>query len=157
MGGGVCSITASQAGNSTFGPATPVTQSFTVSEPAGGPTISKGGIVPIYSTVTTIQAGSWISIFGSNLASTTATWNNNFPTTLGGTTVTIDNRPAYLWYVSPTQINLQAPDDMTTGTVLRVTIVLTAAGSWTSAVTLAAISPSFSLLDGWGMWPGLFW
>ncbi len=36
--------------------------------PASEVVISPGGVVPIYSTSTSIQAGSWISIFGTNLA-----------------------------------------------------------------------------------------
>jgi uncharacterized protein (TIGR03437 family) len=101
--------------------------------------------VPLFSSSTTIQPGSWISIYGSNLASATATWNGDFPTSLGGVTVTINGKPAYLLYVSPTQINLQAPNDTATGTV---SVTLTnAIGSWTSTVTLGQASPSFSLLD----------
>jgi uncharacterized protein (TIGR03437 family) len=59
----------------------------------------------------------------------------------------IDNKPAYLWVVSPTQINLQVPDDATTGLVSVV--VATASGAATSTVTLSPYGPSFSLLgDG---------
>src|ERR1019366_8453978 len=75
---------------------------------------------------------------------TTTLWNNDFPTSLGGTTVTIDNKPAYLWVVSPTQINLQVPDDSVTGPVSVV--VTTASGTASSPVTLAPQAPSFSLL-----------
>jgi hypothetical protein len=32
------------------------------------PSITPGGIVPIYSTVSTIQPGEWVSIYGTNLA-----------------------------------------------------------------------------------------
>jgi uncharacterized protein (TIGR03437 family) len=61
--------------------------------------------------------------------------------------VTIDNKQAYLWVVSPTQINAQAPDDAATGMVSVA--VTTASGTATSTVTLAAYGPSFSLLgDG---------
>jgi uncharacterized protein (TIGR03437 family) len=106
------------------------------------------GTAPVISPITApIQPGSWVSIYGSNLASATTLWNNDFPMLLGGTSVTIDNRPAYLWYVSPTQINLQAPDDAATGQVSLA--VTTASGTATTTVTLAAYSPSFSLLgDG---------
>lgn len=143
--GGICSITAAQAGNADYSAAPPVTESLTVNAAAGGPAITQSGVVPLFSSSTTIEAGSWISIYGSNLASTTATWNGDFPTSLGGVTVTIDGKPAYLLYVSPTQINLQAPNDMATGTV---SVTLTnATGSWTSTVTLGQASPSFSLLD----------
>jgi sugar lactone lactonase YvrE len=110
------------------------------------PNITPNGIVPIYSLSNTIQPGSWISIYGSNLASGIATWNGNFPTSLGGTTVTINNKPAYLWYVSPSQINLQAPDDTATGIVNVV--VTTLSGASTSTVTLGQFGPSFNLLDG---------
>jgi uncharacterized protein (TIGR03437 family) len=111
------------------------------------PLIAKGGVVPIYSSMTAIQPGSWVSIYGSDLASGTFVWNGDFPTSLGGTSVTIDNKPAYLWFVSPTQINLQVPDDTTTGLVSVA--VTTASGTATSTVTLAPYGPSFSLLgDG---------
>jgi uncharacterized protein (TIGR03437 family) len=108
-------------------------------------TITKNGIVPIYSTSTSIQAGSWISIFGTNLADSAVTWNGDFPQSLGGVSVTVDGKPAYLLYVSPTQINLQAPDDTASGTV--TVVVTNSHGSTSSTVTLAPASPSFSLLD----------
>jgi uncharacterized protein (TIGR03437 family) len=121
-------------------------QSCATGSPLLPPTINAGGVVPLYSSSTTIQPGSWVSIFGSNLAAAATTWNGDFPTSLGGTSVTIDGKPAYLWYVSPSQINLQAPDDPASGTVNVV--VMTAAGSVTSTVTLGQFGPSFNLLDG---------
>jgi uncharacterized protein (TIGR03437 family) len=113
--------------------------------PSPPPSITPGGIVPVDSTVATIQAGEWVSIFGTNLASATATWNGDFPISLGGTSVTIDGKAAYLSYVSPTQINVQSPDDSSTGSV--PVVVTTAGGTATSAVTLAQFAPSFLLLD----------
>jgi uncharacterized protein (TIGR03437 family) len=119
---------------------------FGAAAPGPTPAITSGGVVPIYNSSTTIQPGSWISIFGSNLATGTATWNNDFPNTLGGTSVTINGRLAYLWFVSPTQINLQAPDDTGSGSVNVV--VTTPTGNATSTVTLGQFGPSFSVLDG---------
>jgi uncharacterized protein (TIGR03437 family) len=114
--------------------------------PAGSaPAITAGGIVALDSTSNTVQPGEWASIFGSNLANTTASWKGDFPISLGGTSVTIDNQSAYLYYVSPTQINFQVPDDNKTGTVSLV--VTTSFGSVTGTVTLGEFSPSFSLLD----------
>jgi uncharacterized protein (TIGR03437 family) len=107
--------------------------------------ISGGGIVPVYSTNTTIQAGEWISIYGSNLASTTATWNNDFPKNLAGTSVTINGKPGYLWFVSPGQINLQAPDDTASGSV-NVVVTNGSDSSAPSTVTMGQFGPSFSLL-----------
>jgi uncharacterized protein (TIGR03437 family) len=109
------------------------------------PSITPGGIVPVDSTVNTIQPGEWVSIYGANLAGAPATWTGNFPKSLGGASVTINGKSAYLWYVSPGQINLQAPDDSTTGTV--PVVVTTTSGSATSTVTLAPFAPSFLLLD----------
>jgi uncharacterized protein (TIGR03437 family) len=109
------------------------------------PTIDAGGVVPADSKVPTIQSGEWVSIYGTNLASSTVTWNGNFPWSLGGTSVTIDGKAAYLSFVSPNQINLQAPDDTAAGPV--PVVVTTASGSATTTVTLAQFGPSFLLLD----------
>lgn len=117
---------------------------ITVPAPGGAPAINRSGVVPTYSSVPVIQPGSWVSIYGTNLASGTTLWNGDFPTLLGGTSVMIDNKPAYLWSVSPFQINLQAPDDPATGLVSVA--VTTGSGTATSTVTLAAYGPSFSLL-----------
>jgi len=113
--------------------------------PTADPAITPSGVVPVYSSVPVVQPGSWISIYGANLANGNYTWTGNFPQSLGGTSVTIDNRSAFLWFVSPTQINLQVPDDPNPGTVNVV--VNSPAGTVTSTVTLAAYGPSFSLLD----------
>jgi len=139
LAAGTCTITATQPGNDSFAPALPVMQTFTVI----GPTIS--GISPVDSLLTAIQPGSWASIYGSNLASATAMWNGDFPPSLGGTTVSINGKPAYLSYVSPTLINLQAPDDSTAGTV--EVGVTNATGSVTAPVVLAPLSPSFLVFD----------
>jgi uncharacterized protein (TIGR03437 family) len=112
----------------------------------GAPIVIPGGIVPVYSSVGTIQAGSWISIYGTGLASSAALWNGDFPTQLGGTTVTIGGKAAYLWFVSLTQINAQAPDDIGTGSV--PVVVTTSAGTSTSTVIVSQYAPSFSLFNG---------
>src|ERR1017187_1224834 len=137
VGTGSCSTTASQAGNANYAAAVPVTQFFTVM-PNSSPAIQLGGIVPVGSAASVIQPGEWVSIFGTNLAATTANWSGDFPTSLG--------KPAYLSFVSPGQINLQAPDDTTTGSV--PVLVKTANGSAAASVTMAQFAPSFFLLDG---------
>jgi uncharacterized protein (TIGR03437 family) len=115
------------------------------SPPPVGPSITSNGIVPVFSTSGTVESGEWVSIYGSNLATTNATWNGDFPITLGETSVTIDGKPAYLWFASPTQINLQVPNDNATGTV--PVVVTTPNGSASSTVILAEFAPAFSLLD----------
>ena len=66
------------------------------------------------SVQTNIQAGSWVAIYGSNLANTTADWtgqinNGRLPTSLAGVSVTIGSNPAYVYFVSPNQIDVLAP------------------------------------------------
>ena len=56
-----------------------------------------------------------MAIYGSNLASSTADWtglinHGQLPTSLAGVSVTIGHMPAYVYFVSPGQINVQAPD-----------------------------------------------
>jgi len=109
------------------------------------PSISPGGVVPLDGTESIIQPGELVTIYGNNLASGTFYWQGDFPTSLGGTRVEIDGKAAYLMYVSPSQINLQAPDDQTLGKV--PVVVITAQGRATSEVTLSKFAPSFGLLS----------
>jgi uncharacterized protein (TIGR03437 family) len=141
--GTIVQLTIAMAAGATAGDFVGVQLTLT---PTSGPAITSGGIVPVYSSSTTIEPGSWISIYGTNLASSPETWKGDFPTMLGNTSVTIDGEPAFLWYVSPLQINLQAPDDMKSGPV--AVTVTTPAGTATSTVTLGPFGPSLSLLDG---------
>jgi uncharacterized protein (TIGR03437 family) len=120
--------------------------SLQLSPGSATPTINAGGIVPHAGSGSTIQAGEWVSIFGTNLASTPATWQGDFPTSLGGTSVMVNNKPAYLSFAGPGQIDMQAPDDTAMGSV-NVTVT-TASGSATSTVVLGQFAPAFSLLDG---------
>jgi uncharacterized protein (TIGR03437 family) len=55
------------------------------------------------------------TIKGTSLAPTTDNWNNSIvngqlPTSLDGVTVTFNGYPAYISYISPTQINVVSPD-----------------------------------------------
>ena len=112
---------------------------------SAAPSILPNGVVPLDGTESIIQPGELVTIYGNNLASGTFTWKGNFPTSLGGTSVEIDNKPAYLMYVSPGQINLQVPDDKSLGTVSVV--VTTVHGRAKSYVTLSKYAPAFALLD----------
>ncbi len=108
------------------------------------PGVAWNGVVPLDSSVPVIEPGSWVSIFGENLAGSSASWNGDFPTTLAGASVTIDGVPAYLSYVSPNQINVQAPDDSFIGRSVSVKVT-TPNGSSTTSVTLSKFGPSLCL------------
>ena len=61
-----------------------------------------------------IASDSYLTIKGTNLASTTDTWDKSIvggqlPTVLDGVTVNIEGIPAYISYISPTQINVLVP------------------------------------------------
>jgi uncharacterized protein (TIGR03437 family) len=87
-------------------------------------------------------------MYGSNLSATSRSWaGDDFkgaqaPTTLDGVTVTVNGIPAYIDYVSPGQVNFQAPDDAVTGR--DVDIQLTNAAGRSNAFTLSksAIAPA---------------
>lgn len=67
------------------------------------------------SGVPTITPGSWVSLYGTDLATATRIWydsefnGSNLPYYVDGVSVTIDGMPAPVYYVSPKQINVQAP------------------------------------------------
>src|SRR5436189_6150798 len=70
-----------------------------------------------------ICAGSWVTIQGTKLANSSRTWrtseivNGKLPTQLDGVSVQINGKPAYVEYISPTQINVQEPSDTALGPV----------------------------------------
>ncbi len=68
------------------------------------------------------------------------------PTSLQGVSATIDGLPAFIEYISPTQINLLAPDDATIGPVqVQVTVAQHASNSLTAQKT--QFSPAFFTID----------
>lgn len=120
----------------------------------GTPSINASGVVTSGTTLTTIEAGSWVAIYGTNFSSVSRAWdpaidivNGNLPVSLSGVSAKINGKSAYVYYVSPTQINVQAPDDTATGSV-NVTVTNQSGTSTSTIATLAAVSPAFFTLDG---------
>lgn len=95
------------------------------------PSLAAGGVVSAASYAAGIAPQGWVSIFGQNLAATTRAVASSdlvdgyLPTSLGGVSVQINNQAAYMQYVSPTQLNVQAPTDTASG---PVAVSLTNAG-----------------------------
>ena len=102
-----------------------------------------------------IAAGSWVTIRGTNLANTNPgrTWridevvNGNLPTSLDSVGVTINGKPAFVSYISPTQINVQAPSDTTVGAV-DVVVTSNGAASAPATVQLQPFAPAFFQYSG---------
>jgi uncharacterized protein (TIGR03437 family) len=102
-----------------------------------------------------IAAGSWATVLGTNLANTNPgrTWRNdeivngNLPAALDGVSVTINGKPAYVYYISPNQINVQAPSDTSQG---PVNVVVNNNGSSSAPITarLQPFSPAFFQCGG---------
>ena len=91
---------------------------------AESPAIQTEGVVNAASFLPVISPGSWVTIFGQNFTNEPGrSWNAGdivdgvLPTTLDGVTVSMDGRLAAISFVSPGQINLQAPDGLFEGPV----------------------------------------
>ncbi len=112
------------------------------------PAISTSGVVNGASFRAGIAPGSFFSIAGTNLAPVTRTWRDNefladkLPTMLDGTKVTVNGKPAAIAFISPTQINAQAPDETATG---NVNVVVTNDGGESAPMmaSLRAAAPAF--------------
>jgi uncharacterized protein (TIGR03437 family) len=96
-----------------------------------------------------IEGGSWVSIIGTGLASNTRIWlasdfvglGNGLPLSLDGVSVTINGKSAAVYYISQTQLNVQAPTDSALGTVSVA--VKNSSGSASGTATLQTYAPAF--------------
>lgn len=112
-----------------------------------GPAVSISQVLNAASFTPGIASGAWAAIFGTNLAQTKRVWKtsdfqgNLLPTNLDGVSVLIDNKPAYVEYVSPTQLNVLVPDDATLG---NVTVAVTnSVGTASSTAEKQEFAPAF--------------
>jgi uncharacterized protein (TIGR03437 family) len=101
-----------------------------------------------------IAQNTWISIYGIDLAPASLgqaglTWSSapsfasgQMPTVLDGVTVTVNGKPAYISYVSGSQLNVLTPLDSTTGPV-AVTVNNGTSTSAAFTANLQTVSPGF--------------
>ena len=135
-GGGVYKVAGLSSGSGTTPPAAPA--------------ISANGVVNGASFQPGVGANSWVTIKGTNLASQTDDWshsivNGALPTSLDGVSVSMGGKPAYVYFISPGQLNVLAPDVPAGPT----TVTVTAGGASASFATAAtAYGPAFFT------WPG---
>jgi uncharacterized protein (TIGR03437 family) len=105
--------------------------------------------------VATIAPNSWVEIKGSSLspAGDTRIWqnsdfvNNQLPTSLDGVSVTVNGVPAYVYYISPTQVNILTPPNAISGSV-PVQVTQNSVISANFMVQAQAESPSFFVFGG---------
>lgn len=116
-----------------------------------GPTISAIFNSPSGSPV--IAQNTWIAITGTNLANTTRTWQrsdfvgNKLPIQVDGVSVKVNGKPAYVYYISPTQLNVLTPADSTTGPV-KVQVTTGASVSSATTVQMQPSAPAFFTFGG---------
>jgi len=103
---------------------------------------------------TNIAQNTWIEIYGSSLAPASVgagglTWSSapsfasfQMPTELNGVSVTVNGNPAYVYFISPAQVNVLTPLDSTTGPV-AVEVNNGGAASAAFTANLQAVSPGF--------------
>jgi len=96
-----------------------------------------------------IVAGSWTTILGANFSDVTRIWGdsdfnngNILPTNLSGVSVKINGLDAPVYYISPGQINVQAPANISG----NVTVMVTHNGASSNSASAGAVSVA----------PGLF-
>jgi uncharacterized protein (TIGR03437 family) len=102
---------------------------------------------------TSIVSGQWAAIYGQRLANSARQWNksdfpsgtaagSSLPTVLDGVRVTIGGKAAAVYYVSPTQIDVQAPSDLPLGPA-SVVVMNNGIASASFTTTVTQSSPSF--------------
>jgi len=110
-----------------------------------GATLSRAGLAP----------GVILTVFGENLAAAPMSANDTpWPTSLGGVSVLFDGRPGAIFYVSPSQINVQAPwSVLELGQATKMVAITVQRDSRTSPamnVMFMATSPGLFTLNGTG-------
>jgi hypothetical protein len=81
-----------------------------------GPVLTSGSVANGATFGPGIVPGSWAQVKGTNLAPVSRIWRdsdftngNNLPLSLDGVEVRVNNLPAAIYYISPTQISFQVP------------------------------------------------
>jgi uncharacterized protein (TIGR03437 family) len=99
-----------------------------------------------------IAANTYVTLKGTSLAATKRSWQAadlaaGLPGKLDGVTVTMNGKPAFIYYISPVQVNVLTPADLApTG---PVSVVITNNGLDSSAITLQSqtVAPALFLIN----------
>jgi len=125
---------------------------------AARPSIS--GIISLsdFGALSGVSSGSLLEIYGSSMAGTIRKWSGadfngiHAPTSLDGVSARVAGKPAFINYISPSQVNIQAPDGIGTG---PVAVTLTNAAGTTNVFPMTAqntvaglLAPAAFKLDG---------
>jgi uncharacterized protein (TIGR03437 family) len=102
-----------------------------------------------------ISPNTWVEIKGAGLSLTgdSRVWqasdfaNNQLPTQLDRISATVNGKSAFVYYISPAQINILTPPDPISGSV-TVQVTNNGAPSASYSVSAQSISPSFFVFNG---------
>jgi uncharacterized protein (TIGR03437 family) len=107
------------------------------------------------SNIQVVTSNAWVAIKGTNLAPSgvTRTWqasdfvNGQMPTSLNGVSVTMNGLSAYVYYISPVQVNVLAPPSLPAG-IVEIQVNNNGTKSAVANVELQSYSPSFFVFNG---------
>jgi uncharacterized protein (TIGR03437 family) len=126
------------------------------------PTCSKSAPAPAITLVANaegetpaIAPNTWVEIKGSNLAAPgdSRIWQgsdflgNAMPTKLDNVSATVNGKPAFVYYISPLQVNILTPPDALSGPA-QVEVTYNGATSAAFTAQAQSISPSFFVFNG---------
>ncbi len=102
-----------------------------------------------------IAPNTWVEVKGQNLApaNDSRTWQNSdfvngqLPASLDQVSVTVNGKAAFIYYISPTQINILTPPDALPGTV-SVRVTRNNSSSQPFSVQAQTLAPSFFVFNG---------
>ena len=101
-----------------------------------------------------IAPNTFVSIIGGSLGPTTRSWRTsdfsgtNLPTALDNVSVSVNGQPAFVYFVSPRQINILTPANMAVGAPALIVVNDNGLTSQTMSVPTSAFGPAFFLLGG---------
>lgn len=117
--------------------------------------VSITGVVNGASFLAATAQNGWVTITGTGLSKTTRTWqssdfiNGQLPISLDGVSVTINGAAAYVYYISPTQVNVLAPlisfQDGANSATVPVSIT-SPVGSADSTMLIQTVAPGVFVL-----------
>jgi uncharacterized protein (TIGR03437 family) len=156
--------------NSKLDPATTIPFNINLTAQSGSPANyhASGSLIPSSITVsgtgapaiTSVQngasfqngfaIGAWMTIDGTNLSAVTDTWdqaimNGQLPTSLDGVKVSVGSQPAYVAFVSPSQINVVAPNAQPGPASVTITNAQGTSGAFSA--TAQTYQPAFFLVN----------
>ena len=117
------------------------------------PAFTGTGVVNGASLTPAVAANTWVTITGGGLASTTRSWaatdfsGSSLPAEIDGVSVTVNGEPAYISYVSPMQLNVLFPTNLTPGAA-QVQVSNNGEISATVTANVQSVAPGFFWFTG---------